>query len=195
MNASYCIFVAEVASTCNEVLLTNHLLNTVTDEKEKAYILNHYLDTFKGTLFRQTMFAEFEKKVYEMAASGIPLTADVLCRVYHDLNVLYYGPEMVVDSEIDMEWARIPHFYTPFYVYQYATGISAASAFASAILNEGDDAVKRYKKFLSGGCSKYPLDLLSEAGVDMRTEAPVVSALESFEAVLKDTVLVCLKEG
>lgn len=195
VNASYCIFVAEVASTCNEVLLTNHLLNTVKDEKEKAYILNHYLDTFKGTLFRQAMFAEFEKKVYEMAASGIPLTADTLCRVYHDLNVLYYGPDMIVDAEIDMEWARIPHFYTPFYVYQYATGISAASAFASAILNEGDDAVKRYKKFLSGGCSKYPLDLLAEAGVDMRTGGPVAGALESFKTVLKDTVLVCLKEG
>lgn len=184
VNADYCIFVAEVASTCNEVLLTNHLLNTVTDDGQKAYILNHYLDTFKGTLFRQTMFAEFEKKVYEMAASGVPLTADSLCRVYHDLNVLYFGPDMVVDSEIDMEWARIPHFYTPFYVYQYATGISAASAFAAMILEDGEDAVKQYKQFLSGGCSKYPLDILADAGVDMRTDAPVRSALETFKSVL-----------
>lgn len=185
VNAGYCIFVAEVASTCNEVLLTNHLLNQLTDKKEKMYILNHYLETFKGTLFRQTMFAEFEKKVYEMAAEGTPLTVDVLCKVYHDLNVLYYGPDIVVDEEIDMEWMRIPHFYTPYYVYQYATGISAACAFASSILENGEEAVKRYKTFLSGGCSKYPIDLLAEAGVDMRTKAPVASALETFKNVLE----------
>ena len=173
VNARYCIFVAEVASTCNELLLTDYLLNTLEDKVQKAYILNHHLDKFKRTLFRQTMFAEFEKKVYEMAASGASLTADTLCRVYHDLNVLYFGPEMVVDDEISMEWARVPHFYMPFYVYQYATGLSAATALAKAILEEGDAAVRRYKTFLSGGCSRYPLDILADAGVDMRTGQPV----------------------
>lgn len=184
INAGYSIFVAEVASTCNEVLLTNHLLNTVTDKNQRAYILNHYLDTIKGTLFRQTMFAEFEKKVYEMAAAGVALTADTICKLYHELNVLYYGSDIVSDPEIDLEWSKIPHFYTPFYVYQYATGISAASAFARAILEEGDTAVKRYKQFLSGGCSQYPLDLLKSAGVDMYSGKPVADALEIFKSVL-----------
>lgn len=185
VNAQYCIFVAEVASTCNEVLLMNHMINTAKDDTVKAAILNHYLDTFKGTLFRQTMFAEFEKITYEMAQRGESLTADALCKVYHDLNVLYFGPEMVIDREIDMEWSRIPHFYTPFYVYQYATGISAASAFAKQILEEGESAVNNYKdKFLKGGCSKYPIDLLAGAGVDMRTKEPVSKALETFKYVL-----------
>ncbi|MDY3745918.1 MAG: M3 family metallopeptidase, partial [Lachnospiraceae bacterium] len=193
--AGYRIFVAEVASTCNEALLIHHLIETTEDRMKKAYLINYFLEQFRTTLYRQTMFAEFEKITHGLQEKGETLTADRLCEVYYELNRAYFGDGICVDREIEMEWARIPHFYTPFYVYQYATGISAASAFASAILNEGDDAVKRYKKFLSGGCSKYPLDLLSEAGVDMRTEAPVVSALESFEAVLKDTVLVCLKEG
>lgn len=185
VNAQYCIFVAEVASTCNEVLLMNHMINTAKDDAVKATILNHYLDTFKGTLFRQTMFAEFEKITYEMAQRGESLTADALCKVYHDLNELYFGPEMVIDKEIDMEWSRIPHFYTPFYVYQYATGISAASAFAKQILEEGESAVNNYKdKFLKGGCSKYPIDLLAGAGVDMRTKEPVSKALETFKYVL-----------
>lgn len=184
-NAGYCIFVAEVASTCNEVILMNHMINTAKDDNVKAAILNHYLDTFKGTLFRQTMFAEFEKITYEMAQRGESLTADTLCKVYHDLNVLYFGPDMVIDHEIDMEWARIPHFYTPFYVYQYATGISAASAFAKQILEKGAPAVENYKNnFLKGGCSKYPIDLLADAGVDMRTKAPVSDALETFKYVL-----------
>lgn len=184
-NAGYCIFVAEVASTCNEVILMNHMINNAKDDAVKAAILNHYLDTFKGTLFRQTMFAEFEKITYEMAQRGESLTADALCKVYHDLNVLYFGPDMVIDKEIDMEWARIPHFYTPFYVYQYATGISAASAFAKQILEKGESAVENYKnKFLKGGCSKYPIDLLADAGVDMRTKEPVANALETFKYVL-----------
>lgn len=184
-NAGYCIFVAEVASTCNEVILMNHMINTAKDDSVKAAILNHYLDTFKGTLFRQTMFAEFEKITYEMAQRGESLTADTLCKVYHDLNVLYFGPDMVIDKEIDMEWARIPHFYTPFYVYQYATGISAASAFAKQILEKGAPAVENYKNnFLKGGCSKYPIDLLADAGVDMRTKQPVADALETFKYVL-----------
>ena len=188
INHDYSIFVAEVASTCNEMLLNQYLLDNEKEPAKRLYLLNHFLETFKGTLFRQAMFAEFEKKVYEMAAQGVTLTADVLCKVYHDLNVLYFGSEMVVDSEIDMEWARIPHFYTPFYVYQYATGISAASAFAKMILEEGEPAVKRYKeKFLSGGCSKYPVDLLADAGVDMRTKAPVAAALELFKSALEET--------
>lgn len=187
INHDYSIFVAEVASTCNEMLLNQYLLGKETDPKKRMFLLNHFLETFKGTLFRQTMFAEFEKKVYEMAAAGTTLTADVLNKIYYDLNVLYFGPEMVVDEEISLEWARIPHFYTPFYVYQYATGISAASAFAKMILEEGAPAVERYKeKFLSGGCSKYPVDLLADAGVDMRTGAPVAAALETFKAALEE---------
>ncbi|HIT06386.1 MAG TPA: oligoendopeptidase F [Candidatus Scybalocola faecipullorum] len=187
VNAGYCIFVAEVASTCNEVLLMNHMINTAKDDRVKAAILNHYLDTFKGTLFRQTMFAEFEKITYEMAQRGETLTPDALCKVYHDLNVLYFGPDMVIDKEIDMEWSRIPHFYTPFYVYQYATGISAASAFAKDILENGPEAAENYKnKFLKGGCSKYPVDLLADAGVDMRTKVPVQKALETFKFVLQE---------
>ena len=187
VNAGYCIFVAEVASTCNEVLLMNHMINTAKDDRVKAAILNHYLDTFKGTLFRQTMFAEFEKITYEMAQRGETLTPDALCKVYHDLNVLYFGPDMVIDKEIDMEWSRIPHFYTPFYVYQYATGISAASAFAKDILENGPQAAENYKnKFLKGGCSKYPVDLLADAGVDMRTKVPVQKALETFKFVLQE---------
>ena len=132
------------------------------------------------------MFAEFEKKVYEMAAQGVTLTADVLCKVYHDLNVLYFGPEMVVDSEIDMEWARIPHFYTPFYVYQYATGFSAAIALSGKILREGEAAVEQYKKFLKGGSSMYPLELLRLAGVDMEQKKPVEDALQVFSEYLDE---------
>ncbi len=184
INASYSLFLAEIASTCNEVLLTHHLLETVTDKNEKAYILNHYLDTIKGTLFRQTMFAEFEKRAFEMAESGISLTAENLSKLYHELNVLYYGTEIVSDPEIDLEWSKVPHFYMQFYVYQYATGISAASAFAKAILEEGEPAVARYKNFLSAGCSKYPLDILADAGVDMRSGKPVADALENFKHVL-----------
>lgn len=172
VNAGYKIFVAEVASTCNESLLIQHLLKITEDEEEKNYLINHFLEQFKGTLYRQTMFAEFEKITYEMAQRGESLTADTLCKVYHDLNVLYFGPDMVDDKWKCMEWARIPHFYTPFYVYQYATGISAASAFAKQILEKGAPAVENYKNnFLKGGCSKYPIDLLADAGVDMRTSS------------------------
>ena len=187
VNASYSIFVAEVASICNESLLTNYLLNSVQNDNEKAYILDHYLNSFRGTLFRQTMFAEFEKITHQMAADGQSLTADVLCGIYHQLNRDYYGPDIVIDEEIDIEWARIPHFYTPFYVYQYATGFSAATALSGKILENGGSAVAAYKKFLCGGGSKYPIDLLKDAGVDMTTKEPVTKALEIFSQTLKQT--------
>lgn len=187
VNASYSIFVAEVASICNESLLTNYLLNTASENNERAYLLDHYLNSFRGTLFRQTMFAEFEKITHQMAADGQSLTADVLCGIYHQLNRDYYGPDIVIDKEIDIEWARIPHFYSPFYVYQYATGFSAATALAGKILEDGAASVTAYKKFLSGGGSKYPIDLLKEAGVDMTTGEPAKKALETFSNVLKQT--------
>lgn len=184
--AGYLIFVAEVASTCNEALLMHHLLETTTDEKERKYLVNHQLESFRGTLFRQTMFAEFEKIVHEKMAAGESLTKDDICKIYHDLNVMYYGPDMIVDEEIDYEWMRIPHFYTSFYVYQYATGYSAAIAFSKKILEEGKPAVDRYiEKFLSGGGSKDPIDLLKDAGVDMSTPVPVEEALQVFESYLE----------
>lgn len=183
--ADYLIFVAEVASTCNECLLNHYLLAHETEEKNKNYILNHYLENFRTTLFRQTMFAEFEKIVHEKIAQGESLTMDDLNRIYHDLNVLYYGPDVVIDKEIDYEWMRIPHFYTAFYVYQYATGFSAAVAFSNKILKDGRPAVDRYiSEFLSGGCSKDPIELLAAAGVDMSTPQPVDDALGVFAEYL-----------
>ncbi|MBQ8637939.1 MAG: oligoendopeptidase F [Lachnospiraceae bacterium] len=182
--ADYRIFVAEVASTCNEALLIHDMLQKTTDKAERAYLLNHYLDTFKGTLFRQTMFAEFEHKIHQMNEKGIPLTADALCKLYLELNQLYFGPDMVSDEEISCEWMRIPHFYTPFYVYQYATGFSAATALSSRILREGMTAVEEYKKFLKGGGSMDPIDLLKMAGVDMTTKKPVADALALFEQLV-----------
>ncbi len=184
--AGYLIFVAEVASTCNEALLMHYLLENCTDEAERKYLVNHQLESFRGTLFRQTMFAEFEKIVHRRIADGESLTKDDICKIYHDLNVLYYGPDMIVDEEIDYEWMRIPHFYTSFYVYQYATGYSAAMAFSKKILEEGKPAVDRYiEYFLSGGSSKDPIDLLKDAGVDMSTPVPVDDALMVFEQYLE----------
>lgn len=183
--ASYLIFVAEVASTCNESLLMHYLLENTTDPKERLYLINHYLESFRGTVFRQTMFAEFEKIVHHKKEAGEPLTKDILNQIYHDLVALYFGPEMVVDEEIDNEWMRIPHFYTSFYVYQYATGYSAATAFSKKILAEGKTAVEAYvNNFLCGGCSKDPIDLLKAAGVDMSTPQPVEDALSVFEEYL-----------
>lgn len=182
--AAYKIFVAEVASTCNESLLINHMLKNTDDKIEKAYLINHFLDKFKGTLYRQTMFAEFEMITHKMAEEGQSLTADTLCKIYHDLNVAYYGDDIVVDPEIDMEWARIPHFYDAFYVYQYATGYSAAIALSRRILQEGKPAVDDYMRFLSSGGSNYPIELLKEAGVDMNTKEPVNQALKLFEELL-----------
>ena len=182
--AGYKIFVAEVASTCNEALLIDHMLGHTEDKKEKAYLINHFLEKFKGTLYRQTMFAEFEMITHKMVEDGESLTADALCKIYHDLNVTYFGNDIVIDSEIDMEWARIPHFYNAFYVYQYATGYSAAIALSRRILNEGDAAVADYIRFLSGGSSNYPIELLKGAGVDMSTKEPVKQALEMFAELL-----------
>ena len=186
MDADYKIFVAEVASTCNEALLMEHLLAKTTDKKERAYLINHFLDQFKGTLYRQTMFAEFELIMGRMIGEGRTLTAEVLCEEYKKLNALYYGPDIVVDDEIAMEWARIPHFYYNYYVFQYATGYSAAIALSRRILKEGESAVQDYLGFLSGGCSKSPIDLLKGAGVDMTGPEPVNQALALFGELLDE---------
>ena len=178
--SDYKIFVAEVASTCNECLLMHDLLEKTTDKEQRKYLLNHYLDSFKGTLFRQTMFAEFEKTAHDYCAQGKPLTAEALSQMYLELNQKYFGPDMKKDEEIAYEWMRIPHFYTPFYVYQYATGYSAAVALSAKILKEGKPAVDAYMSFLKGGESKDPIDLLKMAGVDMTTEKPVADALALF---------------
>jgi len=186
VDANYVIFVAEVASTCNEALLMEYLLAKTTDKKERAYLVNHYLDQFKGTLYRQTMFAEFELNIGRMAAEGKTLTADVLCAEYKRLNEMYYGPDMVVDDYIAMEWARIPHFYYNYYVFQYATGYSAAIALSRKILDGGEAALKDYLGFLSGGCSNSPIDLLKGAGVDMTSPEPVDQALALFGKLLDE---------
>ena len=186
IDSRYVIFVAEVASTCNEALLMEHLLSKTTDKKERAYLINHFLDQFKGTLYRQTMFAEFELIIGRMIGEGKTLTAEVLCEEYKKLNALYYGPAMIVDDEIAMEWARIPHFYYNYYVFQYATGYSAAIALSRKILAEGESAVKDYLGFLSGGCSKSPIDLLKGAGVDMTTPEPINQALKLFDELLDE---------
>ncbi len=186
VDADYVIFVAEVASTCNEALLMEYLLNKTTEKKERAYLINHFLDQFKGTLYRQTMFAEFELNIGKMVQEGKTLTADVLCQEYRRLNEMYYGPDMEVDDEIAMEWARIPHFYYNYYVFQYATGYSAAIALSRRILSEGESAVKDYLNFLSGGCSKSPVELLKGAGVDMSSPEPVEQALELFGTLLDE---------
>ena len=186
IDADYVIFVAEVASTCNEALLMEYLLGKTTDKKERAYLINHFLDQFKGTLYRQTMFAEFELIIGRMIGEGRTLTADVLCEEYKKLNELYYGPDMVVDDNIAMEWARIPHFYYNYYVFQYATGYSAAIALSRKILAGGEPAVKDYLNFLSGGCSRSPIDLLKGAGVDMTSPEPINQALKLFDELLDE---------
>ena len=186
VDANYVIFVAEVASTCNEALLMEYLLKKTSDKKERAYLINHFLEQFKGTLYRQTMFAEFELNIGKMVAEGKTLTAEVLCDEYRRLNTLYYGPDMVVDDRIAVEWARIPHFYYDYYVFQYATGYSAAIALSRRILREGEPAVKDYLQFLSGGCSKSPIELLKGAGVDMTSTEPVDQALELFGELLDE---------
>ena len=186
LDAGYVIFVAEVASTCNEALLMEYLLGKTTDKKERAYLINHFLDQFKGTLYRQTMFAEFELNIGKMVQEGKTLTPDVLCQEYRRLNAFYYGEDMEVDDRIAMEWARIPHFYFNYYVFQYATGYSAAIALSRRILQEGETAVKDYIRFLSGGCSKSPIDLLKDAGVDMTSPEPVNQALQLFDQLLDE---------
>ncbi|MGN0316374.1 MAG: oligoendopeptidase F [Lachnospira sp.] len=183
--AGYKIFVAEVASTCNEALLMNYLLGKCTDDKQRKYLLNHYFEQFKGTLFRQTMFAEFEMEAHAMAERGEVLSADNLSKMYRELNVKYFGKDMVIDDEIAYEWARIPHFYTPFYVYQYATGYSAAVAIAAKLLEGDKQVADGYKKFLSGGSSMHPIELLKLCGIDMTTPQVVSDALNVFKELLE----------
>lgn len=180
--AGYKLFVAEVASTCNESLLIRYLLDHVDEKAQRLYLINHFLEEFRGTVFRQTMFAEFEQTVHELLRAGEPLTAERLCAVYRKINQVYFGPDVILDDGIEMEWARIPHFYTPFYVYQYATGFSAAIALSQRILEENGAA--DYLSFLQGGCSKDPIDLLKGAGVDMTTPAPIEHALSLFSTLL-----------
>ncbi|OXT05901.1 oligoendopeptidase F [Thermoanaerobacterium thermosaccharolyticum] len=186
INSQYKIFVAEVASTCNEAILINYLIKNAKDKNEKLYLLNHYLEQFKGTIYRQVMFAEFEKFTHEEVEKGESLTPEKLCKKYHELNKFYYGNDIVIDDEIDYEWERIPHFYTSFYVYKYATGFSAATALSQMILNEGDVAVERYKEFLKSGGSDYPLNILKKAGVDLTTKKPILDALDVFESILDE---------
>ena len=184
--AGYRIFVAEVASTCNEAILIHSLLEKAENTKERAYLINYFLEQFRTTLFRQTMFAEFEKSVHEELAQKGTLSAQGLCERYRELNRTYFGPDAVVDPEIAMEWARIPHFYTPFYVYQYATGFSAAVAISAGILKGEPGILEKYKSFLSGGSSMDPIDLLRLCGVDMTCEEPIGAALDVFETYLKE---------
>ena len=182
--AGYKIFVAEVASTCNEALLMQHLLSKTTEPKRRAYLINHFLEQFRGTLYRQTMFAEFELWCSEQTRKGQPLTAESLNEKYAQLNALYYGEDIEPDPEIALEWARIPHFYYNFYVYQYATGFTSAIALSQRILKEGRPAVEDYLRFLSGGCSADPVSLLKGAGVDISSPAPIVDALKLFDTLI-----------
>ena len=184
--ADYVIFVAEVASTCNEVLLMKYLLKNTTDKNAKAYLINHFLDQFKGTIYRQTMFAEFELEMGKMSENGETLTADALCKKYYELNKLYFGPDMVSDEEIALEWSRIPHFFYNYYVFQYATGFSAAVAIANRILEKGAPAVADYKRFLSSGSSTDPISLLKIAGVDMSSPEPINEALKLFGSLIDE---------
>ncbi|PFG12701.1 oligoendopeptidase F [Bacillus sp. es.036] len=184
--ANYSIFVAEVASTTNESLLNHYLLENTSDKKEKLYLLNHYLEGFRGTVFRQTMFAEFEHMIHKKAQDGEPLTPDLLSSLYYDLNKTYFGEDLVIDDEIALEWARIPHFYYNYYVFQYATGFSAAASLSNQILEEGDDAVSRYIDFLKAGSSDYPIEVLKKAGVDMTSSKPISDALDVFESILNE---------
>ena len=186
VDADYVIFVAEVASTCNEALLMEHLLSKTTDKKERAYLINHFLEQFRGTIYRQTMFAEFELLLGKLNQEGVALTADRMCEEYKKLNKLYFGDDIVLDDEIAYEWERIPHFFYNYYVFQYATGYSAAIALSRRILREGAPAVNDYIGFLSGGCSKDPIDLLKGAGVDMSSPEPVNQALALFGELLDE---------
>lgn len=183
---NYSIFVAEVASTTNENLLNDYLLNETEDKREKLYLLNHFLEGFRATVYRQTMFAEFEHDIHVRVQKGEALTADKLTKIYYDLNKKYFGDQMVVDEEIGLEWARIPHFYYNYYVYQYATGFSAAAALSSQILEEGKAAVDRYVEFLKAGSSDYPIEVLKRAGVDMTSKQPILAALDVFEEKLNE---------
>ncbi|MBP2658957.1 MAG: oligoendopeptidase, partial [Firmicutes bacterium] len=182
--SSYTIFCAEVASTTNEILLLHHMLNTTTDKNIKLYLINQYLEQVRATVYRQTMFAEFEKMIYEISEEGETLTADILDTLWHDLNVAYYGSDIVVDKELDIEWARIPHFYSEFYVYQYVTGYSAATTLADKILKESQPAQEKYINFLKSGGSDYSLNILEQAGVDMSSPKPIEITLNNFSTML-----------
>ena len=182
--SGYTLFCAEVASTTNEALLIHHLINKETDKNKKLYLINQELEQIRTTVFRQLMFAEFELFTHESIESGIPLTALEYSKKWHELNVKYFGPDIVVDEDIDIEWARIPHFYSDFYVYQYATGYAAASAFASSILNKEEDAVSKYITFLKSGGSDYPINILKKAGVDMTTSKPLEATINRFNELL-----------
>ncbi|TJX13861.1 oligoendopeptidase F [Tissierella creatinini] len=183
---NYSIFVAEVASTANECLLLDYMIKNAKSKNEKLYLLNHYLESFRTTVFRQTMFAEFEKIIHEQLENAGAITADYLCETYKDLNKLYYGPNIVVDENIAIEWARIPHFYYNYYVFQYATGFSAAVTLSQRILNEGKTAVEDYLKFLKSGSSDYPINVLKKAGVDMTTSEPVNNAMKLFRKLVDE---------
>ena len=186
LNSEYRIFVAEVASTTNEMLLLEYLLKENQGKQERAYLVNHLLESFKGTLYRQTMFEEFERKTNEMSEQGEPLTADALSELYLELNRAYFGPDMVSDPQIAYEWSRIPHFYYNFYVYQYATSFAAAVDISRRILKEGAPVVECYKEFLKSGCTDDPVSLLKIAGVDLSTEEPVDAALRVFEEAVEE---------
>ncbi|WP_461178959.1 oligoendopeptidase F [Virgibacillus ainsalahensis] len=190
---NYSIFVAEVASTTNEALLNDYLLNNLDDEKQKLYILNHFLEGFRGTVFRQTMFAEFEHDIHQRMQNGEAMTAEKLTEIYYELNKKYFGQAVVSDEEIGLEWARIPHFYMNYYVYQYATGYSAATALANGILQGKDGAVERYIDFLKAGSSEYPIEVLKKAGVDMTSKQPILDALDVFEEKLNEMEELLLK--
>ena len=187
IDSDYVIFVAEVASTCNEALLMQYLLQQTTDKKERAHLINHFLEQFRATLYRQTMFAEFELKMSELVQNGESINAESACQIYHDLIHLYFGDDIIHDEQIDLEWARIPHFYYNFYVYQYATGFSAAIALSQKILKEGEPAVKAYiENFLCAGCSKDPVSILKDAGVDMSSKTPIEEALKLFDSLIDE---------
>ena len=193
--SGYSIFVAEVASTVNEAILNDHLLKTIDDEQKRIYLLNYWLDGFRGTVFRQTMFAEFEHLIHQLDQQGVALTAEKLTEEYYALNKKYFGEDLVVDEEIGLEWARIPHFYYNYYVYQYATGYSAAVALSNQILTEGEPAVERYiNNFLKAGSSDYPIEVLKKAGVDMTSAAPIEEACRVFEEKLNELESLLLKK-
>lgn len=191
----YSIFVAEVASTCNEALLNDYLLKTTDDKKKRLYLLNHYLEGFRGTVFRQTMFAEFEHVIHQKVQEGHAVTPDMLTDIYYELNKKYFGDSLVIDKEIGLEWSRIPHFYYNYYVYQYATGFSAATALSKQILEEGKPAVERYiNEFLKAGSSDYPIEVLKKAGVDMTSSEPVKEAMQVFEEKLNELEALLFEE-
>lgn len=184
--AQYTIFLAEVASTLNEALLMDHMLQLTTDPKEKLYLLSYYADQFRTTVFRQTMFAEFEKIIHEKAEAGESFTPQTFSEIYYELNKQYHGKQMAVDQPIEMEWARIPHFYSSFYVYKYATGFAAATSFAKQIADEGQPAVDRYLGFLKSGSSDFSIEILKQAGVDMSTPEPIRQAMSVFESIIDE---------